>query len=304
LVVARDGGLALPPIEGLRSDQAAVEFFNRCLAALLIGGVYCEAVTPDGLDIGSIIDWRYVRSHRAGQAAPNRFHLQVRYGHAPPLEAIALSQPRTVTFAELTTAMATGLDVLGRVPALRGEYFLKGVTGIARRDWGSALSNLWIVSEQILSELWRRYVVTPTLTEDSSKGRKDQLNDTRTWTASARIEMLYQTRCLKSSTVEALTTARRARNGLSHEGKHPSEPDAQSAYRAVCELLAVALDGECPPLFALDLSNHALSDPFAPPTRVKLEPTHWMEIPKLPGELDLERLEAAQRRGPRNRQPT
>ena len=49
LVAARDGALALPPIEMFRSDQVAVEFFNRCLAGLLIGGVYCEAITIGGL---------------------------------------------------------------------------------------------------------------------------------------------------------------------------------------------------------------------------------------------------------------
>ena len=42
LVVARDGALFLPPIDGLRSDQEVVKFYNRCLAALLIGGIYCE----------------------------------------------------------------------------------------------------------------------------------------------------------------------------------------------------------------------------------------------------------------------
>ena len=58
LAVGRDGALALPPIDDLRSTQAAVEFFNRCLAALLLGGMYCEAINPDGLDLGSIIDWK------------------------------------------------------------------------------------------------------------------------------------------------------------------------------------------------------------------------------------------------------
>jgi hypothetical protein len=51
LVIARDGALALPPIPELRSDQAAVEYLNRCLAALLLGGIYCEAITSDGLDL-------------------------------------------------------------------------------------------------------------------------------------------------------------------------------------------------------------------------------------------------------------
>ncbi len=96
-------------------------------------------------------------------------------------------------------------------------------------------------------------------------------------------------------TFKALSVARKARNDLSHEGKHPSEGDSRSAYEGVCGLLSVALTGERPPLFGLDLANHALSDPFAPPERLKGEPEFWMEIPKLPGELELEKAEASLR---------
>lgn len=293
LVVSRDGALALPPIPELRSDHAAVEYLNRCLAALLLGGIYCEAITPDGLDIGSIINWRYIRSSRSGMSAPNRFHNLIRYGSAPPIEAIALYQPRTVTFESLVQAMRVGLGVLNRLPAVRGDYFLRGVTGIARRDWGTALANIWIVAEQVVSELWRRHVIEPTVADDNSRARRDQLTDSRTWTASARIEVLFQKGILSKETVIALSKARKARNDLSHEGKHPTQSAALSAYDGIRGLLTVALDGERPPLFDLDLADHVLSDPFEPPQRLTVQPTHWMEIPKLPGELELELAEAA-----------
>jgi hypothetical protein len=292
LVVARDGALALPPIDGLRSDQTVVECFNRYLAGLLLGGVYCEAITPDGLDLGSIIDWRYIRIHKFGSAAPNRFHEQVRYRQASALEAVALHNPRTVTMATLTAAMKTGVDILTRVSNMRGEYLLRGATGIARRDWGVALANLWIVGEQIISELWQREVLKPALAKDQSKSRRDQLSDTRTWTASARIEMLLQKGVLGLDTFKALSRARKARNDLSHQGTSPSEADAGSAYEGVCGLLSVALNGERPPLFEVDLSNHGISDPFAPPAALKGTPQFWMEIPKLPGEAELEKVEA------------
>jgi hypothetical protein len=152
------------------------------------------------------------------------------------------------------------------------------------------------VIEQIISELWRRHVVEPTAGEDNSRARRDQLNDTRTWTASARIEMLFQKGVLSRKTVASLSKARKARNDLSHEGTHPIQLDAMSAYEGVCGLLTVALNGERPPLFDLDLADHVLSDPFAPPKRLPWEPTHWMAIPKLPGELQLERAEATFRR--------
>lgn len=296
LVVARDGALALPPIPELRSDQAAVEYVNRCLAALLLGGIYCEAITADGIDIGSIIDWRYIRSSRSGMAAPNRFHKLIRYGQAAPIEAIALYKPRTVTLTSLAQAMRVGLRILDRLPAVRGDYFLRGVTGIARRDWGAALANTWIVVEQVLSELWRRHVIEPTVTGDATRARRDQLTDTRTWTASARIELLYQKGILPKETVASLSKARKARNDLSHEGKHPTHGDALGAYDGICGLLTVALEGERPPLFDLDLADHMLSDPFDPPKHAGVQPTHWMEIPKLPGELELELAEATLRR--------
>ena len=295
LVLARDGALALPPLDDLRSHQAAVSYFNQCLAGLLIGGVYCEAVTPDGLDVGSIIDWRYIRIHESGQAAANRFHEQIRCRQASSLEAIALYRPRTISMTELIVAMKTGLDVLGRVEAMRGEYLLKGVTGLARRDWGAALANLWIVVEQLTSELWSRNVVGPTLAEDPSKTRRDQLGDTRTWTVSARLELLYQKKLLSLDTFKALSLARKARNDLSHNGEPPSEASSRNAYEGVCGLLSIALTGQRPPLFDIDLTNHVISDPFAPPLAIEGQPQFWMEIPKLPGELDLEKSEASLR---------
>jgi len=112
---------------------------------------------------------------------------------------------------------------------------------------------------------------------------------------SARLELLYQKRLLPLETFKQLSAARKARNDLSHEGKHPSVDDAQSAYAGVCSLLSLALNGGRPPLFDLNLSDHSLSDPFAPPRPIKGEPEFWMEIPKLPGEQELELAEAKMR---------
>lgn len=292
MAICRDGALALPPIKELSSHTAAIEYFNRCLAALLIGGVYCEAVTADGLDIGFILDWKYIRSEGGGLAAPNLFHQHVRYLQSSPLEAVTLVDPPTVSLVQLTTAMKSGLATLSRVPSLRGEYLLRGVTAIARRDWGAGLASLWISIEQVLSDLWHRDVVTPTRQVDGSKARRDQLEDTRTWTASARIEMLFQKSILPPSAVALLSQARKARNELSHRGVNPTESDAHAAYTALCMLLQIALDGQTLPMFSIDLADHKISDPFARRGPAKVDPSYWMPIPKLPGEEELEHAEA------------
>ena len=93
MVVCRDGGLALPPVLNLRGNQAAVEFFNRCLASILLGGIYCEAITLDGLDFGFVLDRKYVRVTTCSAAAANRFHFLIRGQHPSALDAIALEEP-------------------------------------------------------------------------------------------------------------------------------------------------------------------------------------------------------------------
>jgi hypothetical protein len=60
------------------------------LAALLLAGVYVEAVTLDHLEFGSVIDWKYIRVDTQGRAAANRFHFLARMRMAPPIDAIAL----------------------------------------------------------------------------------------------------------------------------------------------------------------------------------------------------------------------
>jgi hypothetical protein len=290
LVVTRDGALALPPIKELQADHASVEFFNRCLAGFLIGGVYCEAISSDSLDLGSVIDWKYVRSHKTGLAAPNRFHEQIRYSKASALEAILLMDPRTVQFSFLVDAMKTGLSVLDEVTRLRGDILLKGVTGIARRDWSAGLSNLWIVIEQLVSHVWSDAIIKRAAS--ASKARRDQLDDNRTWTVAVKLELLHQLGHLSAGALHELSVSRKARNDLAHEGRTPSEASALSAFNAVRHLAKVIMPHKHIPLFDLDLADHAISDPFAP-RRLTGEPKYWMAIPKLPGEEELERLEGS-----------
>lgn len=296
MLVGRDGALALPPIPKLHSDQQAVEFFNRCLAAFLLGGVYCTAVTLDHLEFGSIIDWKYISSH-SGQARANRFHNLARMCMAPPIEAITLLDPPILNFDLLQTAARQGFALLDSVPQLSPEFLLKGVSGIARRDWGVALSNLWITVEQLTEALWRRDVLKAvTSDENPISGRLDQLKDTRTWTAANRHELLHLKGIVSDTALRNLYHARKARNDLSHRGTHPTEAAARSAYSATLALFQAAIGGVNIPLTGLDLADHSLSDPFMPRDSQALNPQYWMKIPKLPGEAELEQEEARARR--------
>lgn len=230
-------------------------------------------------------------------AAPNRFHNLIRLQRVSAFEAITLVGVRSVLIENLTQAMNVGRKLLDSIPEVSGEFLLKGVTGIARRDWGSALSNLWVVIEQITSHLWSARIIGDARSKKSIAGRMDQLSDTRTWTVATRHELLYHIGVIPIDSLELLSTARKARNALAHRGTHPNESEAQSAYNSALALFSIATNDFDIPLQKLDLQNHVLSDPFKPQKPRRLNPMCWMEIPKLPGESELEKLEADRRSG-------
>ena len=297
MVVCRDGGLALPPVLDLRKDQAAVEFFNGCLASILLGGIYCEAITLDGLDLGFVLDWKYVRTTTCASAAANRFHFLIRGQHLSSLDAIALDEPRTIMVDEVVKAAHKGRLVLEKIPSVRGEFLLKGVTGYARRDWGTALTNLWIVVEQLTTHLWFSKIIDPARESPIIPGRIGSLRDNRTWTVATRHEMLFQTGLFEVDLYESLAEARKARNQLSHDGKHPSEENATAALFSVKALLGILLPDLDIPFFDVDLRDHTISNPFEARERHPSSPKYWMEIQKLPGEAELEKLEAEAQKG-------
>ena len=297
MVVCRDGGLALPPVLDLRGDQAAVEFFNRCLASILLGGIYCEAITLDGLDFGFVFDWKYVRITTCSVAAANRFHFIIRGQNPSALDAIALDEPRTILMDDLVRAGQKGRRVLEGVPAVRGEFLLKGVTGFARRDWGAALANLWIVVEQVTTHLWNSKVIDTVREPPVIPGRVDNLRDNRTWPVATQHEMLFQIRRFDAGLYELLSVARKARNRLAHSGSHPGEDDATGALLSVKKLLGIALPDLGIPFVDTDLGDHAMSHPFGPREQQSLSPKYWMEMKNLPREAEVEKLEAEARRG-------
>ena len=292
MVICRDGAIAIPPLKELTNDTKAVQFFNKILASFLLGGIYCEAIGLDGLDFGSIIDWKYVRIQSNAQAAPNRFHNAIRLKKASAFEAIALEDPRTVELKDIENAYKIGASILKEIPQLEGEFLLKGVTGAARRDWGTALANLWIAIEQITSHLWNENIIAPAESNKVYPSRLDQLNDNRTWSISTRHELLYQKGVIFDDLFASLNTARKARNSLSHNGKHPKSADALAALNALKNLLQISLPNQVIPFISMKIDDHFLSDPFEPQKSKRLRPKYWMEIPKVPGEEEIERMEA------------
>jgi hypothetical protein len=153
-------------------------------------------------------------------------------------------QPERVTVENFHEAIFLGRDRLKGIEADISSTLLYGCTFFARGQWSEALLHLWTTAEQILSQIWTDdFVDSSRIDGISSRKRKDFLEDTRTWSASTIIEVLYQTGKIDDETYSLLDAARRARNSFAHRATRVCKEQAKSALEASIRMAALRLQG-------------------------------------------------------------
>lgn len=94
-------------------------------------------------------------------------------------------------------------------PLIIGAY-----TSLSSQQFSEATIDSWMVIEQIIDFLWKEY--TDSLADSK---RKTRLNDTRTYSASVRLEVLLTTGIIPQDLSDNLHKVRAIRNDLVHRAK-------------------------------------------------------------------------------------
>lgn len=244
MLVGFDGSLVIPELPEFAGTQRAVEVFNRVLAELLLGGQYTEAIMPNDVCHGVILQTGYVRiSAPEGGGGASRMHASLRSGEANNIESIVLLNSRPMPVNEFESAVLRGRAILSAVPNLSPELFLAGITHFVRQQWSEAMVIAWTSAEQIISHLWEIAVIAETATSTIS-GRKAFLSDYRTWPVSTRIEVLFQKGVIDDSLYGELDLARKARNAFIHNGRAPTVDAVRAAIGGMFELLIRSVQNE------------------------------------------------------------
>jgi len=287
LGVCFDGTLVLPAVPQFRDRSAAVAQFNKTLSELLLGGIYCEAVSPDDVGFGTISFTGYARISGGATGAAASFHIAARTEHIGTLDVIRLLNPETVTTESLQSALTTSRKLLGALEEVPREQLLYGATFYVRKQWAESLIHLWTVTERIIEIAWQRYVLTSQIPLPSK--RRAFLEDHRTWSAATKLEVLFQKTLLPANIYEKLDAARKARNDLAHRGTVPSRDTVQVSLEGCFELASL-----CASVFAdTRLFDSVIRlivsrcNPQLFPERTKFgidEVSHWLPLPPLPGD--------------------
>lgn len=292
LGIAFDGSLILPAINEFRDKDKSLDVFNQTLGFLLLGGIYTEAVLPEDISVGSMTLDGYFRSSTSISGAVSNFHQAIRMKHVGALESIKLLNPEEIKIEDYQNAIESGNATLSAIPRLSANILLNGVTQYVKHQWPESLVSLWTSIEQVLSHIWDIEIVRER-NESGQKitGRKKFLLDFRTWSASAKVEVLYQNTLIDSEIYGFLNNARKARNKFVHNGVKPTEANVKSALDSLFSLISLAYSNFKDKNHLnsiIDKIDKHLRGELIPKQRALSmeEVTHWLAIPPIPGDTN------------------
>ena len=244
MLICRDGAIALPMTSNYGNKEDVVDFYNKLLCQLLIGGHLCEAVDTRDIVTGQLHEGFAIWPVDFGQSASSNLHSKLRMRMAGSIDSIVLANPRNIQLQDFVSRVQVGQAVLTKVKNLTPTFLIKGVTELTYRNWSAALSNLWITAEQLTDYVWHNLFVGGSAfpIPELPARTKSMHEDNRTWSISVKQELLYSAGLLSQQEYALLFPARQARNKLVHEGKRVDEQVALDLFEAVSGLLSKASD--------------------------------------------------------------
>ena len=212
---------------------------NRIIGALFIGGINIEVVDYERLESGALQeDDISLFSYKPS------LHSYLRHNWTTRVDRMCLLDPQIIELTRLHSAYEFGNQFMSQVPNFSPEFLVRGHTALQNRNLSDALSNLWIVVEQLTSHIWEKsFIPNDTFHPKDMPKRKDFLKD-RIWTISMKQEMLWQAKFISDKCYVALSKARSARNSLVHSGTMSDVEILESLWINLFELFRIASDQE------------------------------------------------------------
>lgn len=292
LIVLFDGTLVLPACAEIPRSRA-LSIFNKHLTNLLLGGMRVEEVAPDDVTYGSMNLWGYHR-HYSSRGRYTKLSQLLRAARGGPDESIRLYRPETISKERYLATHAVGEKLSSKLPNNLPTVLLPACTSFSNEKWEHSLILAWTSIELIIEKIWKeKILVGPEIPGISSKRRRTFLSDTRTWSSSTRIELLWQRGHISDAMYAHIDTARSARNAFVHSADESSPQAAKSAVSASINLIGSIADEadiqfDAARLVALlDESTTHFRKPFTDEQgRLLVEPTVWRYPDPAPGFKD------------------
>ena len=250
ILVTRNGGLFIEPPAGLARgaapnadlgnlkakiafEERAAKLFNLVICEYALHEIVSEPAARVHISAGQLIDGHALITSAGGgrEFYPERTIIPSMLLIQGTWRVYHRLQDKQITIDVAKLSCASRLAKISEnLPSLTaGAYSL-----FSQSQFSEALNDAWIVVEQAIDWLWKRYK-----NRISDAERKKRLGDSRTYTAAIRIEILHTIGVLDSDLYTLMTTARIHRNKLEHRAEINSDMASETlmAMKSTIELI-------------------------------------------------------------------
>ncbi|MBS1773784.1 MAG: hypothetical protein JST82_13070 [Bacteroidetes bacterium] len=286
LGIGFDGSLILPAIEKYRNFEIAADTFNEVLTYLMFGGIYSESITPSDITPGRLSTDSYFTQLSSGKGRNSSFHSAIRTKHVGTMDVISLLDVQKITVKDFTTAYSEGKNVFKKLGNISPSILLNGISHFVKHEYSDGLISLWTCVEQVIAEIWTRRILDD-CTNQKINGRKQFLEDNRTWTIAAKIEVLYQRKIITSRIYSELNISRKARNLLIHSGASPQKRTILNTLTVLFQIYSLLLSNYKKSTLlksTLDKILKNYNSDIYPKNKVLENVSHYLHIPPIPGD--------------------
>ena len=245
ILVTVDGSIMLPVNETYSTQEMAVNKMNEIISALFVGGLNINTIHLGDLEQGSLLEGgEYGFSY-----FPSSYN-RLRNNWASISEKEIFLNPAYIDILSIKNAYLLGIDLLKSI-SFSPIYLVQGYHSMQLWKTADALSNLWIVVEQLTT------VMITNLSEQERNSIFQQLKITQAEKIHMKHKVLKEGQIISQNCYDILNEARDNRNDLVHEGKLPDYNLVEKLWLVLFEMFQIASGKKLDKLFDMTVNNQS-----------------------------------------------
>lgn len=242
ILISADGSISIPVNDIYNTQEIAVNKINEIIGALFLGGMNLNSIHLGDLEQGTLLEGgEYNFSYTPSEY--NRF----RNNGASISELAIFLNPHYIQVQDIKLAYNIGIDLIKSIP-FSPIFLVQGYHSMQLWKTADALSDLWIVIEQLTKLIW----------DNQSKNNIMELLkrlNIRTKNIEMKHKVFFESKIISNESFQILNIARTSRNKLLHEGKLPEHKIVENLWIVLFDMFELSSGKKLDKLYSLTVNK-------------------------------------------------
>ncbi len=245
ILITVDGSIMLPVNEIYKTQEMAVNKINEIISALFLGGLNINAIHLGDLEQGTLEKG----SEYSFSYIPSSYN-RLRNNWASNSELNVLLNPNYIDVENIKNAYSIGIDLLNNI-SFSPIYLVQGYHSMQLWKTSDALSNLWIVIEQLTT------LIMKNISNEKKNSIFEQLKIKQAEKIHMKLKVLKEGKIISENCYDILDNVRNKRNDLVHEGKLPDHNLVEKLWIVLFEMFEIASNKKLDKLYEITIDKQS-----------------------------------------------